>query len=103
MEITFEDTTYAFDIEAMTRSEAAYIYRQTEMTVGALLRGLADLHPVALDALFWLMLKQNGTVRDIHKLPDYPVIKFGEALGEAMEAEQESKEEGPTTADQTAA
>jgi hypothetical protein len=102
MVITFDGQDYEFDIEAITRSEAGYIYRQTELTIGGLLKGLVDLHPLALDALYWLMLKQNGTTRDIHKLPDYPALKFGMALGEAMEAEEPTTEEGPTEADPAA-
>ena len=98
MEIVFDDTTYNFDLEAITRTEAAYIYRQCGLTIGELLEGLAKIHPTAIDALYWLMLKQNGTTRDIHKLPDYPALKFGMALGEAMEAEEATKEEGPTEA-----
>jgi hypothetical protein len=38
------------------------------------------------------MLKQNGKVRDIHKLPDYPALKFGEALIEAMAEAVKGKE-----------
>jgi hypothetical protein len=91
MQITFDDETYEFDLEAIDRSEAAYIYRQTELTVGGLLKGLSDIHPVALDALYWLMLKQNGQVRDIHKLPNYPVLKFAEAIIEAFDAEEKAQ------------
>lgn len=103
MEVTFDGETYSFDIEAITRSEAAYIYRQTDLTVGGLLRGASDLNPLALDALYWLMRKQSGKVLDIHKLPDFPVLKFGEAILDAFEAEEKAKEESPTEADQTAA
>jgi hypothetical protein len=104
MQITFDDETYEFDLEAMDRSEAAYIYRQTELTIGGLLKGLSDIHPIALDALYWLMLKQNGKVRDIHKLPNYSVIKFAAALIEAFDAEQPDDEEAdPTEADPAAA
>lgn len=100
MEITFDDTTYNFDLEAITRTEAAYIYRQTGLTVGGLLKGLSEIHPDAIDALFWLMLKQNGINRDMHKLPDYPVLKFAYALAEAFETED--KEADPTEADPAA-
>jgi hypothetical protein len=87
MFITFDDQEYSFDIEDITRSEAAYIKRQKGLTLGGLLAGMADLDPDALDGMFWLMLKQNGTVRDINKLPDYPMLKFGEAISEAFAAE----------------
>jgi hypothetical protein len=103
MNVKFEDEEFEFDIEALSRSEAAYIYRQTELTIGGILTGLTELHPLALDALYWLMLKQNGKVRDIHKLPDYPALKFGEALIEAMAETMKSKEDKEGELDPTEA
>lgn len=103
MQITFDGIDYEFDIEAMDRSEASYIYRQAGLTIGALIKGLADFNPDALDAVYWLMLKQNGQVRDIHKLPNYPIVKFGEAIAQAFEAEDKAKGEDPTEAAPAAA
>jgi hypothetical protein len=100
MHVTFDGVEYEFEIEAITRSEAAYIKRRTNMTLGGMLKGVADLDPDAVAAMFWLMLKQNGTNRDIDKMDDFPILKFGNALVEAFALEEE---EDPTGAGPAAA
>jgi hypothetical protein len=95
MQVIFEGETFEFEIEAMTLPEATYLKRQKGMTIKGLIEGLQELDPDALAACYWLMLKQSGKVMDINKLPDFPVIKFGEAIAEAFAAESED-EEDPT-------
>lgn len=101
MLVQFEGADYAFDLEALDVSEARYIKRVTGFTIKALLTGLQELDPEALVALYWLMRKQNGTVEDMSKV-NFKVIKFGEALEAAFDAEAEKKKENPTEADPAA-
>ena len=104
MLVSFEGTDYEFDLEGMSVTEALYIKRQKKLTPKGLLQGLEELDPEALQALYWLMLKQNGTVQDIHKLPDFPLFKFGSALLDAMDAEapDDDEEADPTEAEPAA-
>ena len=101
MEVNFEGKDYTFDIEALDLGEARTIKRQTGLTIGQLMKGLADLDPDALASLYWLMLKQNGTVTDPSKV-NFPVLKFGEALAAAFEAEEKAQEANPTEAEPAA-
>lgn len=102
MLIHFEDQDFEFDIEALTLADARYIKRNCGLTVRGLMDGLAEVDPEAALALFWLMHKQNGQVKDINKLPDFPLLKFAEAIAAAFAAEQGDEEENPTEADPAA-
>ena len=93
MIVHFDGTDYDFDLEAMDLAEAKTIYAKTGMTVGGLIKGLADLHPDALRATHWLMLKQAGRLTDMDK-ENFAVLKFGKAIGDAFDAEE--AEENPT-------
>lgn len=101
MLVNFEGKDYTFDIEALDVSEARTIKRQTGLTVRKLMDGLEDLDPDAMVALYWLMLKQNGTMTDPNKV-NFPLLKFGEALAEAFDRESEAQEANPTEAEPAA-
>lgn len=101
MLVHFDDQDYEFDIEALDLTEARHIKRQTGLTVKGLMEGLGEMDPEALAALYWLMLKQNGKVTDMHKL-NFSVLKFGEAIGAAFEKEAENNDESPTVAPEAA-
>jgi hypothetical protein len=101
MQVMFEDKEYELDVEGLSFTEARYIYRQTGLTVKGLLDGLTELNPDAAASLYWLMLKQNGQTMDINKLPDFPILKFAEAILSANEADEEG-EPDPTLAEPAA-
>lgn len=96
MIVQFEDKEYNFDIEALDLAQARHIKRQTGLSVKGLLDGLAELDPEACVALYWLMLKQNGTATDMNKV-NFPILKFGEAIIAAFQAEEEKEAEADPT------
>lgn len=96
MLVHFEDQDYDFDIEAITLAEATTIHNMTGLTIKGTLNGLAELHPDALRALYWLMLKQNGKAVDMHKV-GFAALKFGEAIGNAFDEEEKRKKAADPT------
>jgi len=102
MQVLFDGETFEFDIEALDLNEAMYLKRQKGLTIKGLIDGLDELDPDALAACYWLMRKQNGKTLDIHKLPSFPVFKFGEAIADAYAAENENAETDPTEAEPAA-
>lgn len=93
MLVHFEDTDYQFELEDIDVSQARYIKRQTGLSIKAFLDGLGEIDPDCVVAAYWLMKAQNGTVVDMNKV-NFKLIRFGDALGEAMKAEDEA--ENPT-------
>jgi len=97
MKIQFEDREYDFDLESLKLDEARTIKRRFQMTIRGLMNGLSEMDPDACAAMYWLMLKQNGTLIDPDKIENFPILQFGEALISAWDKENEAKEADPTT------
>jgi hypothetical protein len=98
MKILFEDKEYDFDLESLKLDEARTVKRRFQLTIRGLMDGLSEMDPDACAALYWLMLKQNGTLVDPDKMENFPILKFGEAFAEAGAKENpEDEEADPTT------
>lgn len=99
MKIEFQDRTWDLDELGITNKQAEKIRDHTGLSVQRWLASLNDRDAFAwessFDALYWLMLQQDGktdvAIRDV----DYPVYRFMEAYIEAMKAAQPAEEAEP--------
>jgi hypothetical protein len=94
MKVHFEDEDFELDLDEIDVMQARIIKRQTGLTLAGLQKGLSEVDPDCMVALYWLMKNQNGVTVDMNKV-NFKVVKFGQALGEATDRETE---EDPTPA-----
>jgi hypothetical protein len=94
MKIEFEDKTYDVEVDALDLDEAMFIKVKFGFTLRGWQSALEESDPSALLALYWLMLKQNGTRVDPDRV-NFKVVKFIEAFDQAQKAEP-VKDETPT-------
>lgn len=87
MQVNFVDKEYTLDLEDLDLSQARAIKVQTGLTIAGLKRGLFELDPEALAALYWLMLNQSGQTVDLRKV-NFKVAKFATAVGDAYDREE---------------
>lgn len=95
MNINFEGKDYHLDLDEIDVQQARTIKRQTGLTLLQLQKGLEDVDVDSMVALYWLMMVQNGTTVDMNKV-NFPVVKFGEAVINALMEEAKAAEENPT-------
>lgn len=86
MKIEYEGRTLEFDLEEITVSQATTLKRKLGLTLLKLDAGLAEGDPDALRAVYWLVNEQSGKRTDIDEL-DFKIVKFANAIQEAIEAE----------------
>jgi hypothetical protein len=89
MLIVFDDKEYQLDVDEMDVVEARHIKRKTGMGLLELQEGLMKVDPDALVALYWLMMKQSGVGVDMDRV-NFKVAKFGRALRDAVEREEQA-------------
>ena len=95
MVIEYEGKTYTVDPDEILLDEAMFIKVKFNFTLRAWQTALEESDPSALLALYWLMMKQNGTRVDPDRV-NFKVVKFIEAFDQAQRAEAETAEETPT-------
>lgn len=95
LKINYEGNEYFLDLEDMDTNEARTIERSGVKNLKALEEGVGEGDVACLNALYWLMLVQNGEPgARIDRVSCKP-IKFLRALGEASQEAAESGEEAP--------
>lgn len=101
MQIEYEGKSYDFDMEDMDILQANAIQDATGMTIKQWQDELKELNPRALQAMWWLILVQNGhnpksDLRTVNVKP----LKLGLAFYEAMKRDNpdafKDEEENPT-------
>jgi hypothetical protein len=90
MKIDYEGETYDFDLEEITLAQATYLHKHLGLTLQGLDLGLAQGHPDALRAVWWLIQAQAGKKTNIDNL-DFKIVKLSNAVQAAYEAENEEK------------
>lgn len=95
MKIDFDGKTYDLDPTEIDIDEAMFIKVKFGFSLKGWQEALEESDPAALKALYWLMMKQNGTRVDVDRV-NFKVVKFIEAFDQAQKAEGD-QEETPTT------
>lgn len=92
MIVNYDGKEYTLDLDELTTNEAKYIKHETGMTLLKLQEGLLEVDPDALTALYWLMMKQSGISCDMRRV-DFKIVRFSEALINAISAESGEEDE----------
>lgn len=93
MQVQWEGEGYILDLDEMDTVEARYIKRKTELTPVGLQNALYEVDPEAMTAIYWLMMKQSGKpVIDIDRI-NIKIVRFAEAVVDAMAAEADSEDD----------
>lgn len=98
MKIAFDGTEYDFDLDEITISQATTIKRKTGLSLLALERGMTEVDPDAMRAIYWLMLVQNGRSVDLDRVDFKPVL-FSMALYDAIQAAAKEKDAADAATD----
>jgi len=84
--IKFSGAEYEYDPAKIDVATAMTIRDHTGMGIRSWEKAIDDADPLALQALFWVVLKQNGERRTLKTL-DFSVVEFYQAIVEASKQE----------------
>jgi hypothetical protein len=99
MQIEYEGTSYSFDFDEVDVLQAKAIKASTRMTLAEWEAALKVADPDAIQALWWLILVQNGhNPKSDPASVNVKLTKMAKAFKAAAEAEGEGAEqENPTS------
>lgn len=89
MIVTYEGRDYEFDLDEIT-NEQLKVIQSRGLTLLEFERKLAEGDMGALDALWWLMVTQNGEKVSIASVK-YKPVKLARAIAAAQAAEKEAE------------
>lgn len=95
MVINFDGKSYNLDVDEIDVAQAMVIKVKTGFNLLQWQAALEEGDVLAVKALYWLMLAQNGIASDID-LVNFKLVKFIEAVGEASKADKKDTAENPT-------
>lgn len=103
MRIEFEGTIYDYDPADVSIAALIVIKDFTGHGYESWIKSFDDLDPRSLQALWWLMRRQNGVVETIAAVPDVNALALLAAFTKAVEADEPVEEPGANPADPTEA
>jgi hypothetical protein len=95
MVINFDGKQYSLDVDEIDVAQAMVIKVKTGFNLLQWQAALEEGDVLAVKALYWLMLAQNGIASDID-LVNFKLVRFIEAVGEASKADKKDAEPNPT-------
>lgn len=95
MVISFDGSTYNLDVDEIDVAQAMVIKVKTGYNLLQWQAALEEGDVLAVKALYWLMLSQNGIAADID-IVNFKLVKFITAVGEAAEVVKKDTEANPT-------
>jgi phosphoglycolate phosphatase-like HAD superfamily hydrolase len=87
MKICYEGKELNFDLEELTLEQATVIYKRLGLTLLDLDKGLIEGNPDALRAIYWMIVQNDDPNIQIEDV-NFKIVKFANAVQEAVEKEQ---------------